>query len=71
MNSRSMSEIRNEELANHLNSLSAKEQQAYFENIRSGKVLEEMPPNFFESARENMQSKEYSDEVIDKVLRRF
>ena len=65
------SEIRNKEIANHLNSLSAKEQQAYFENIRSGKVLEEMPPNFFESARVNMQSKGYSEEVIDEGLRLF
>ena len=69
------SEIRNKEIANHLNSLSAKEQQAYFENIRSGKVLEEMPPNFFESARVNMQSKEYSEEyseeAIDVVLGSF
>ena len=70
-------EIRNKELANHLNSLSAKEQQAYFENIRSGKVLEELPPNFFELARVNLQSKEYSEEAIfkeeaiDKVLRGF
>ena len=65
------SEIRNKEIANHLHSLSAKEQQAYFENIRSGKVLEEMPPNFFESARVNMQSKGYSEEVIDEGLRLF
>lgn len=65
------SEIRNKEIANHLNSLSAKEQQAYFENIRSGKVLEEMPPNFFESARANAQSSGYSEEAIDIVLRGF
>ena len=65
------SEIRNKEIANHLNSLSAKEQQAYFENIRSGKVLEEMPPNFFESAKVNMQSKGYSEEVIDEGFRLF
>ncbi|RKU29603.1 hypothetical protein C6497_05555 [Candidatus Poribacteria bacterium] len=65
------SEIRNKENANHLNSLSAEEQQVYFENIRSGKVLEEMPPNFFESARVNMQSKEYSEEAIDEVLGSF
>ena len=62
------SEIRNKEIANHLNSLSAKEQQAYFENIRSGKVLEEMPPNFFESARVNMQSKEYSEEYSEEAI---
>lgn len=62
------SEIRNTELANHLNSLSAEEQQAYFENIRSGKVLEEMPPNLFESLRANLQSKEHSEEAIDEVL---
>ena len=65
------SEIRNKEIANHLNSLSAEEQQAYFENIRSGKVLEEMPPNFFESARVNGQSKGYSEETIDEVLELF
>ena len=65
------SEIRNKEIANHLNSLSPKEQQAYFENIRSGKVLEEMAPNFFESARVNMQSRGYSEETIDKVLKDF
>lgn len=65
------SELRNIELANHLNSLSAKEQQAYFENIRSGKVLEEMPPDFFEVARANLQSKEYSEETIDKVFGLF
>ncbi len=65
------SEIRNTELANHLNTLSAKEQQAYFDNIRSGKVLEKMPPNFFESARVNMQSKDYSEEAIDEVLGLF
>ena len=65
------SEIRNKEIANHLNSLSAEEQQAYFENIRSGKVLEEMPPNFFESLRVNGQSKGYSEETIDEVLELF
>ena len=73
------SEIRNKEIANHLNSLSAEEQQAYFENIRSGKVLEEMPPNFFESAKAHLLSKEYEyseeaidkEEVIDKVLELF
>ncbi|RKU12397.1 hypothetical protein C6501_11115 [Candidatus Poribacteria bacterium] len=65
------SEIRNTELANHLNSLSAEEQQAYFENIRSGKVLEEMPPNLFESLRVNGQSKGYSEEAIDEVLELF
>jgi len=65
------SEIRNKEIANHLNSLSAEEQQAYFENIRSGKVLEEMPPNLFESLRVNGQSKGYSEETIDEVLELF
>ncbi|MDE0635239.1 MAG: hypothetical protein OXI43_05215 [Candidatus Poribacteria bacterium] len=65
------SEIRNKEIANHLNSLSAEEQQAYFENIRSGKVLEEMPPNLFESLRVNGQSKGYSEEAIDEVLELF
>ena len=64
-------EIQNKELANHLNSLSAKEQQAYFESIRSGKVLEELPPDFFELARANLLSKEFSEETIDKVLRGF
>ena len=62
------SEIRNKEIANHLNSLSAEEQQAYFENIRSGKVLEEMPPNFFESLRVNGQSKEYSEEYSEETI---
>ncbi len=56
------------EKANELNSLSAEEQQAYFDNIRSGKVLEEIPPNFFESARANMLSKGNSEEAIDMVL---
>ncbi len=65
------SEIRNKEIANHLNSLSAEEQQAYFENIRSGKVLEEMPPNFYESAKVNMRSKGHSEETIDEVLELF
>ena len=64
-------EIRNEELANHLNSLSAKKQQAYFENIRSGKVLEELPPDFFEVTRANLLSKEFSEETIEKVLKGF
>jgi len=61
-------EIRNEELVNHLNSLSAEEQQAYFENIRSGKVLEELPPNFFELAKANMLSRGFSEETIDKTF---
>ena len=65
------SEIRNKEIANHLNSLSAEEQQAYFDNIRSGKVLEEIPPNFFESARANMLSKGNSEEAIDMFLEGF
>ncbi len=65
------SEKRNTEIANYLNSLSAEEQQVYFENIRSGKVLEEMPSNFFESARANLKSEKYSEEAIDEVLGSF
>ena len=57
------------EKANELNSLSAEEQQAYFDNIRSGKVLEELPPDFFESARAYMLSKGNSEEAIDMVLK--
>ena len=59
------------EKANELNSLSAEEQQAYFDNIRSGNVLEELPPDFFELAKANMLSKGNSEEAIDIVLEGF
>lgn len=39
--------------------------------MHTPQVLEEMPPDFFELARINLQSKEYSEETIDKVLGLF
>ena len=69
MNERSKERLYKE--ANRLNSLSAEEQQAYFDNIRSGKVLEEIPSNFFETLRNNAQTLGVPDEIMDTFVENF
>ena len=59
------------EKANRLNSLSAEEQQAYFNNIRSGKELAEIPSNFFEILRNNVQTAGIPDEITDTFIENF
>ena len=69
MNERSKERLYKE--ANRLNSLSAEEQQVYFNNIRSGKALEEIPSNFFEILRNNVQTAGIPDEITDTFIENF
>ena len=59
------------EKANELNSLSAEKQQAYFDNIRSGEELKEIPSNFFETLRNNLQTFGIPDEITDTFIENF
>ena len=59
------------EKANRLNSLSAEEQQAYFENIRSGNILKDIPSNFFSIFRNSAQTLGISDEIADTFVGDF
>lgn len=65
------SEKRLYEKANELNLLSAEEQQAYFENMRDGKEVEKILPNFFEILRNNAQSMGISDEITNTFIENF
>ena len=63
------SQRRLNEKANRLNSLSAEEQQAYFDNMRNGSA--EIPSNYFESIRNTAQSLGIPDLLTDVFLEDF
>lgn len=63
------SQRRLNEKANRLNSLSAEEQQAYFDNMRNG--LPELPSDFFESIRNSAQSAGIPNLLTDIFLKDF
>jgi len=57
--------------ANELNSLSAEEQQAYFDNMRDGKEVAKILPNFFEALRNNTKTLDIPDEITDTFIENF
>ena len=57
--------------ANELNSLSAEEQQAYFDNMRDGKEVAKILPNFFRTLRNNVQTLDIPDEIMDTFIENF
>ena len=59
------------EKANELNSLSAEEQQTYFDNMRDGQEVAKILPNFFETLRNNAQSLGIPDEITDTFVENF
>ena len=59
------------EKANELNSLSAEEQQIYFENMRSGKAFAEISSTLFETIRNNAQSLGMPDEITDMFIENY
>ncbi len=59
------------EKVNELNSLSAEEQQAYFDNMRSGKAFAEISSNFFDILRNNAQTFGIPDELTDTFIENF
>ena len=59
------------EKANRLNSLSAEEQQAYFDNMRDGKEVAKILPNFFEALRNNAKTLDIPDEITDTFVENF
>ena len=63
------SQRRLNEKANRLNSLSAEEQQAYFDNMRNG--LPEIPSDYFESIRNRAQSIGIPNLLTDVFLKDF
>ena len=63
------SQRRLNEKANMLNSLSAEEQQAYFDNMRNG--LPEIPSDYFESIRNTAQSIGIPNLLTDVFLKDF